>query len=558
MLPTMNNNNDMLMRFGSILATIMFVKAMYEQYLPYQWREAIHYYLFRYTERVVRFFSPYITITIDEFTGERFNRSQIFTTIETYLSEMTSMEARGLKASFVKDGKALMLGLGDNEEVTDKFRGAKVWWRARKKSSRTQTLSIYPGSDEKRHYQLTFHGRYRDEITGPYLQYVLEQGKAIEIRKRQRKLFTNIKDSESGYNRSKSWTHVEFKHPATFDTLAMEPTKKIRIKNDLVRFKISKNYYAKIGKPWKRGYLLYGPPGTGKSTMIAAMANFLEYDIYDLELTSVKDNTQLRKLLIETSSKSIIVIEDIDCSLDLTGKREEKEKVKNDGEKEEKDPVMKRLKKEEEKKKSEVTLSGLLNFIDGIWSACGEERLIIFTTNYIDKLDSALIRSGRMDMHIELSYCGYEAFRVLAKNYLNCIEHRSFETIKMLLEETKITPADVAENLMPKWLDLKDAASLEKITSVANIDENFMPEILDSDIDTCLENLVRALEKANEDEKTKAEEEERQKQKTRANEEVENKLEEASDTLGEDKKEPKNKAKMEEGSTSKSSVDHEE
>jgi len=54
--------------------------------------------------------------------------------------------------------------------------------------------------------------------------------------------------------------------------------------------------------------------------MIAAMAIFMNYDAYDHELTVVKDNTELRKLLIETSSKAIIVVEDIDCSLDLTGR----------------------------------------------------------------------------------------------------------------------------------------------------------------------------------------------------------------------------------------------
>ncbi|KAL8195661.1 hypothetical protein R6Q57_025414 [Mikania cordata] len=109
--------------------------------------------------------------------------------------------------------------------------------------------------------------------------------------------------------------------------------------------------------------------------MIAAMANLLEYDIYDLELTSVKDNTDLRKLLIATSSKSIIVIEDIDCSLDLTGQRKQKKKDESK-ELDKKDPVEKKAEEEEDKKKkgSEVTLSGLLNFIDGLWSACGSER----------------------------------------------------------------------------------------------------------------------------------------------------------------------------------------
>ncbi|KAL3568374.1 hypothetical protein D5086_031025 [Populus alba] len=103
--------------------------------------------------------------------------------------------------------------------------------------------------------------------------------------------------------------------------------------------------------------------------MIAAMANFLGYDLYDLELTTVKDNGDLRKLLIETTGKSIVVIEDIDCSLDLTGQRKKKEKDENDAETgKEKDPISKKKKEaeEESKRTGEVTLSGLLNFIDGI------------------------------------------------------------------------------------------------------------------------------------------------------------------------------------------------
>ncbi|KAM0029838.1 putative AAA+ ATPase domain, ATPase, AAA-type, core [Helianthus debilis subsp. tardiflorus] len=268
------------------------------------------------------------------------------------------------------------------------------------------------------------------------------------------------------------WSHIVFEHPSTFDTLAMDPNKKKNILDDLMMFSKSKDYYKKVGKSWKRGYLLYGPPGTGKSSMIAAMANFLEYDIYDLELTSVRDNTDLRKLLIDTRSKSIIVIEDIDCSLDLTGQRMEK--------KGKKDPSKKKAGEEEDKKKkeSEVTLSGLLNFIDGLWSACGSERLIVFTTNYYEKLDPALIRRGRMDKHIEMSYCCYETFKVLAKNYLDLESHELFETIRIMLPEAKMTPADVAENLMP------------------NSDEE--------NAEICLNNLIKSLEDAKEAARLKA------------------------------------------------------
>ena len=143
----------------------------------------------------------------------------------------------------------------------------------------------------------------------------------------------------------------------------MDPAKKKEIIDDLNMFKNSKEYYNRIGKPWKRGYLLYGPPGSGKSTMVAAMANYLDYDVYDFELTSVKTNTELRKLLIETKSKSIMVFEDIDCSLDVTGKRRSKEEEDKDKE-EDKDGDPRRPGKKDAR--SKVTLSGLLNFIDGL------------------------------------------------------------------------------------------------------------------------------------------------------------------------------------------------
>ncbi|MCL7038310.1 hypothetical protein MKW94_021732 [Papaver nudicaule] len=216
------------------------------------------------------------------------------------------------------------------------------------------------------------------------------------------------------------------------------------------------------------------------------MAKLLNYDIYDLELTAVKDNSELRKLLHDTSNKSITVIEDVDCSIDLTGKRKKKKKKEDKDEK--KDPIKEKADEEEEESKmeSKVTLSGLLNVIDGLWSACGKERIVVFTTNYVEKLDPALIRTGRMDKHIEMSYCCFEGFKVFAKNYLDLESHELFDTIRHLIDEVKISPADVAENLMPKTIK--------------------------RDPQVCLRNLIKAMEKTKEAEKLKAEEEEAKKE----------------------------------------------
>ncbi|GFS45022.1 P-loop containing nucleoside triphosphate hydrolases superfamily protein [Actinidia rufa] len=457
--------NDMFGQLGSIIAGVMFIWAMFQQFFPHQLRSHIE----KQSQRFVNLVYPYIQITFNEFTGERLMRSEAYSAIETYLSSNSSMQAKRLKADIVKNSQSLALSMDDHEEVADEFEGIKLWWASGKSISKAQSFSLYPITDEKRYYKLTFHKRHRELIIGPYLNYVLKEGKAIKVKNRQRKLYTN---------NGSHWSHVVFEHPATFQTLAMDPEKKKEIIDDLITFSKAENFYARIGRAWKRGYLLYGPPGTGKSTMIAAMANLLGYDLYDLELTAVKDNTELRKLLIETSSKSIIVIEDIDCSADLTGQRKKK---KEKDEEEEKDPVQQLAKEETDTKTSKVTLSGLLNFIDGLWSACGGERLIVFTTNYADKLDPALIRRGRMDKHIELSYCSFEAFKVLAKNYLHLESHHLFAKIHGLLEEINITPADVAESLMPKT-DPVDA-------------------------ETCLDSLMKALEIAEVEAKLKTDEE---------------------------------------------------
>ncbi|XP_022773713.1 AAA-ATPase ASD, mitochondrial-like [Durio zibethinus] len=462
------------------MGCLMVGYAKFKQFFPYQFPG----YFDKYFRKLVSFAYPYVEITFDEFTGERMKRSEAYSAIKTYLSDKSSASAKRLKADVVKDSQSVVLSMDYNEEVIDEFQGVKVCWSAKKTTPKTQRISGYPDDDAKKFYRLTVHKRHRELITQSYVSHVLKEGKEIATKNRQQNLYSNNRSHNwHGYKRSK-WSNVVFEHPATFDTLAMDVKQKEEIKNDLIKFSKGKDYYARIGKAWKRGYLLYGPPGTGKSSMIAATANLLDYDVYDLELTAVKENSELRRLLINTSNKSIVVIEDIDCSLDLTGQREKKKTKEKDSNADELDPVAKKV-KEEGEKESKVTLSGLLNCIDGLWSACGGARIIVFTTNHVEKLDPALMRRGRMDKYIEMSYCCFDAFKVLAKNYLEIDSHSLFGEIERLLGVTKMTPADVAENLMPK-----------------------------SDYDTeetCLERLIEALKVAKEEAIKKAEEEARAK-----------------------------------------------
>uniref|UniRef100_A0A803L6W5 ATPase AAA-type core domain-containing protein n=1 Tax=Chenopodium quinoa TaxID=63459 RepID=A0A803L6W5_CHEQI len=136
------------------------------------------------------------------------------------------------------------------------------------------------------------------------------------------KLFT-VDPNNSYGNPANAWTPITLNHPATFDTVVMDTELKQMIIEDLERFLKRKEYYRHVGKVWKRGYLLYGPPGTGKSSLIAAMANYLNFDVYDLALSGLRFDSELRNALLGTANKSIVVVEDIDCSIELNNRENE-------------------------------------------------------------------------------------------------------------------------------------------------------------------------------------------------------------------------------------------
>ncbi|KAG0536267.1 hypothetical protein BDA96_03G049600 [Sorghum bicolor] len=411
-------------------------------------------FLRRHARRVLTVVDPYVNLDISEKPAAypwslrkqpAGARDSTFEEVKAYLSAACSQDASELRAEGAEEGDGLVISMRDGQDVSDEFRGATFMWSSVTDEASSQGVEGPQNSSRRREVQrLTFHKRHRRLVIDEYLPHVRRRGREVLFGNRRRRLYSNNRISEySCYDDDNAWSFVNFDHPTTFETLAMDPAKKKKIMDDLDAFRNNRDFYRRTGKPWKRGYLLYGPPGTGKSTMIAAIANHLNYDIYNVELTIVNNNDDLRKLLIQTTSMSVIVIEDIDCSLDLTGDRRSRKKNRS-------------------RRESNVTLSGLLNFIDGLWSACGGERIVVFTTNHVDWLDPALIRRGRMDMHIEMSYCGFEAFKTLAKNYLGIDAHPLFGAVEELLREVDITPADVAECLMTaKNAGSEEDASLE-------------------------------------------------------------------------------------------------
>ncbi|KAG7633979.1 AAA-type ATPase N-terminal domain [Arabidopsis suecica] len=392
---------------ASVAAAAILARSVVQDYMPNE----VHEYISHGFRRFFSYFSYQMTAVIEEFGG--FEHNQVFEAAEAYLSTKISNSTRRIKVNKLEKQSNYSVTVERDEEVLN-FDGVLIGFRNPRDLNSTL-------KSEVRSYELSFRKKFKNMVLESYLPFVVEQAASIKQKFKTLKIFTV--DSYSV-----EWTSVTLDHPSTFRTLALDPEVKKNLVEDLDRFVQRKGFYGRVGKAWKRGYLLYGPPGTGKSSLIAAIANHLNFDIYDLDLTSLNNNAELRRLLMSTANRSILVVEDIDCSIELKDRSTDQENN---------DPLHKT-----------VTLSGLLNFVDGLWSSCGNERIIVFTTNYREKLDPALLRPGRMDMHIHMLYCTPAAFKVLASNYLEIQDHILFEQIEEFIREIEVTPAEVAEQLM--------------------------------------------------------------------------------------------------------------
>ncbi|PQE19064.1 Mitochondrial chaperone BCS1 protein [Rutstroemia sp. NJR-2017a BBW] len=240
--------------------------------------------------------------------------------------------------------------------------GTHYFWYKRRllQFRRTQNYSQGTGTSVSEREEITISSFGRNP---QILKDLLEECRVNFLKNDENKTIIYRGGMKNG-GYSDGWTRCVSRVSRPFSTVILDEQVKQNLLEDIKDYlhPSTRRWYSNRGIPYRRGYLLYGPPGTGKSSLSFAIAGYFKLKIYIVSLNS--------------SSTT----EDTLTSF----------------------------------------LSALLNVIDGV--ASQEGRILIMTTNHIEKLDEALIRPGRVDMSIHFDLASRENIEMIFKSIYATLE----------------------------------------------------------------------------------------------------------------------------------------
>ena len=244
----------------------------------------------------------------------------------------------------------------------------------------------------------------------------------------------------------KEWRVRSHRASRSFRSVILPAEMQEEIVADLTSFTESKARLVRLELPWRRGYLLSGPPGTGKTSLSLAIAGTLSFNLYSLSLTDIESDGMLRQAVGSLRANSVLVIEDIDA---YSVSHDRDHNAARDG---------------------KLSLSGLLNSLDGFETPNG--LVTVVTTNHADRLDPALVRSGRLDRMFHL---GTMQKAGIERLFTWFYEEVPPSPLPDSVDEAELSPAFVTELFKQNFND--PAAGWQALLKAAEIEEVVEPVI---------------------------------------------------------------------------------
>lgn len=187
-----------------------------------------------------------------------------------------------------------------------------------------------------------------------------------DIKDRTIKIYSSV---GKGY-----WDSKDNIYSQTLDDIFIPEKTKSDLVDYIDTFLNSKERYVKFGRMYKLGFLLTGVPGSGKTSLVKAIALKYKRPVYIINFTKTLTDDSFIDLMSNIKDDSILLIEDIDSFF-----------------------------MDRQAQNINISFSALLNVLDGVLSK-GNGILVFITANNPDRLDSALIRPGRIDKIVKFEY----------------------------------------------------------------------------------------------------------------------------------------------------------
>jgi chaperone BCS1 len=208
--------------------------------------------------------------------------------------------------------------------------------------------------------------------------------------------------------------------------------------------------FAVEGHARKATFLLHGPPGTGKTTLIKAIANFTRRHIISINLANIQSSQEFMDVMfsdrigahgsaVKVRNQDVIfVMEDVDAACNIIKDRGGRGAPAACA----RDPKPNADHEVYNSQRDPLTLATILNVLDGALEC--ENRIVIMTTNYVDRIDRALVRPGRVTLNLEMGYIRAEqAVQMIGRYFPGAATELTLDQVERALDGKSVTPAEI-------------------------------------------------------------------------------------------------------------------